>query len=204
MKTSVHPSWFLVIPALCLMIYGYYVVRKKNYVSPVSYIVKDGKLTKTMQNLLKLSYIEYDGSFQDAVKATQKLWLRPVGVQRWEMDSATYANRREIWDAFEKLHIVQRVEPVGKPLWSFYKLYDYMIVLGDAYDGIKTKMQYIEKLYENGVNCGPIIFLASDRPLDQAYEIEFMMHDFEISAEQCPKTESEMIKFMVEKRLPSK
>ena len=203
MKTSLHKSWLLVIPALCLMAYGYYVVTKKPYVSPDSFIVKDGKLTQFMQDLLKLSYIEYDGTFQDAVRATQKHWLRPLGVQRWEMDDTTYANRKEIWDAFEKLHIVQRIEPVDKTILARYNYYHEMVVLGDVYDGIKAKMKYIQVLHERGVRCGQLIFLASDRKLDHAYEIEAMMQDFEISAEQCPKTESGMIKFLAEKMLPS-
>lgn len=203
MNRVIHSSWFFVIPALCLMAYGYYVVNQKPYISPVSYIVKDGKLTQCMQDLLKLSYIEYDGTFQDAVNATQKHWLRPSGVQRWEMDDATYANRKEIWDAFEKLHIVQRVEPVDKPFWARYRFYSKIVVLGDAYDGIKSKMRYMQALHEGDVKCDQLVFLASDRKLDHAYETEAMMHDFEISAEQCPKTESEMIKFMAEKMLSS-
>ena len=205
MNIKIHTIWFFVIPVLCLLGYGYYFVNKKNYVSPVSYVVKDGKLTQAMKDLLKLSYIEYDGTFQDAVLATQKHWHRPLGSKRWEMDDTTYANRKEIWDAFEKLHIVQRVEPLDNRFFlDRYNYYSEMFILGDAYDGIKSKMQYIQLLYERAaVRCGQLIFLTSDRKLDQAYEIEAMMQDFEITAELCPKTESDMIKFVAEKMIPS-
>lgn len=204
MNVKIHAIWFFVIPVLCVLMYEYYIINKKPYISPVSYIVKDGKLTQAMQDLLKLSYIEYDGTFQDAVNATQKNWLRPVGVKRWEMDNTTYANRKEIWDAFEKLHLSQSVMPIHRFFWARYIYYHEMFILGDTYDGIKSKMQYIQLLYERqAVRCGQLIFLTTDRKLDQAYEIEAMMQDFEISAEQCPKTESDMIKFVAEKMLPS-
>jgi hypothetical protein len=110
------------------------------------------------------------------VQTTQKHWLRPSGVKRWEMDNTTYANRKEIWDAFEKLHLSQSIEPVDRPFWARYNYYTEMFILGDVYDGIKSKMQYIQLLYERGaVRCGQLIFLTSDRKLDQAYEIEAMM-----------------------------
>ena len=203
MERRVHFLWFIVIPVLCLMAYGYCWISKKPYNSPVSYILKDGCITEPMKNLLKLSYIEYDGSLQDAVAETQKHWLKPAGVTRWEMDTSTYANRREIWEAFEKIHIVQRIEPVYSSSWFFNStLYDYIIVLGDVYDGIKAKMKYIKNIHERGVNCGLVIFFTTDRLLDHAYEIEAIMQDFDISVEQSPKTESDMVKFVAEKMLP--
>ncbi len=204
MKKGIHASWYIVIPIVCFMIYGYFVANKKPYISPVSYIVKDGQLTQPMKDLLKLSYIEYDGSFQDAVRATQNHWLRPSGSKRWEMDNTTYANRKEIWDSFEKLHLVQRIEPVYNQSLIFKStLYTFMIVTGGVYDLMKAKMQYIQNLCERKVSCWFIIFLGTDRKLDPIYEIESMAHDFVISEQECPQTESEMIKFMADKMIPA-
>ena len=67
---------------------------------------------------------------------------------------------------------------------------------------MKAKMQFIERVHKLGVDCGPVIFLVSDRNLDYEYESEAIMQDFEIAAELCPKTESDMIQFLVEKMLP--
>jgi len=203
MKRVVHKVWFFVMPLLACMLYGYYVVHKKPYISPVSYIIKDGNLTKPMQDLLKLSYVQYDGSLQDCMNATQHHWIRPHDVKRWEMDDTSFANRREIWDAFEKLHIVQRIEPMHEDYLFFKKTqHTFMVVTGGSYDVMKAKMQYIKNLHDKSVNCCVLIFLGTDRKLDLVHEIESMKQDFCFSTDALPQTELEMIKYMSEKMIP--
>ena len=141
------------------------------------------------ENFLKLLTkfnIEHDGTLEDIVKKTQAQWLRKPGTERWEMDNIVVDDEAE--EIFKKLGFINMVIPKESQ-------YDYCLVLGASAPRIKNRLDFLIKIWDEGVRFNRIFVLTGQRKLDSIGDslphLEF--YETEIS------TETDYIKFLVKK-----
>ncbi len=190
MKQNVFAAAYTIF-ALTVFVWGYTVFVCANNISPLDRIIKDGNPTQALLRLFAATGIEYNGSLQEVVDATQKAWLRPAGKERWEIDHSEFSNSDEVWNLFEEMHLVQRAEAKQKE-------YEYLLVLGATYSSVTSRLKQSIESWNQGVRWKECVLFGSARPLVYDKEIELIMKEYGIAQDQCPKTEAEMMKYLYE------
>ncbi len=159
------------------------------------YLFKDGKNNRALNEILRLTNVEHDGTLPSIVAATQKSWLRRSGTERWEMDNRYEQISDKITPLFNKLGILEEVKPSKNK-------YTYAIVHGATVYPVRHRLAYALKLWEEGVKFDTLVFFVGARPLDKNREPEsalFRKDDKFLSIKKDwikpsihPKTEAEM------------
>jgi|SRR5579862_986557 len=98
---------------------------------------------------------------QDAniVDETQKRWLRRPDQERWELAELS-ADQRQIvlhWATEQGFFSAWR---------PFYNTYDKALILGATTSRMQMRLDYLKKLWEEGVRFREVVWLTGDRPLD--------------------------------------
>jgi hypothetical protein len=122
-----------------------------------------GKPTLALVDVLQQCNIEHDGSLADIVAKTQKGWLRPAGVERYQMDDPYVDKLDALRPAFKKLGLVDDVLPSKKE-------YDYVLVHGATLLATRARIAFLVKSWLSGVRFKQIVFLTGARMLDSVQE----------------------------------
>lgn len=131
---------------------------------------------RPLQELLSL----FDISIENAVSETQKQWLQK-GKERWEFDRRFEEMRPKLWPLFEKLGLLDEIEPEQTS-------YDYALVLGSLLGTMENRVGYLSTLHKKGICFGQIVFLTGDRDLLETEKAECRV-----------STETEMARWVYEK-----
>ncbi len=88
---------------------------------------------------------------------TQKRWLRPANQERWELSEIE-----------EREFVLNWAEKAGffDPWKPAYKKYDKALILGATTPRMQTRLEYLKKLWLDGVRFDEIVWLTGERPLD--------------------------------------
>lgn len=158
----------------------------------VSLVNEQGHPTDVLLQLLSLTDIEHDGSLASIVQATQKAdtgWMRKEGCERWDIVDANVENQNDFLDLFHKLHLVDEIAPQQQQ-------YDYVLLMGAAYDRIASRLQYAIQLCKQGVRFDNVVILSGARPLTDA-EITALQRDYNFKdSAAVPATEAELMQFV--------
>ncbi len=95
----------------------------------------------------------------DFVAETQKRWLRKPGQERWEMKEVSAEQRAYVLRWAEK----EGLFDAWKPLYTHY---DYALILGATTSRMQMRLDYLKKLWNDGIRFKTIVWLTGDRPLD--------------------------------------
>lgn len=171
--------------------YGAWLRAHAHSQTPLDYIIHNGQPSESLQKLCDITGIGKQDSLQALVDATQKSWLRPAGKERWEIDHSEFLNSDEVWNIFDQMNLVQKVDATQKE-------YEYLLVLGATYSRVKTRLEHAVDCWNQGVRWKECVLLGGARPLVYDMEIEPVMNQYGLSQDQCPKTEAEMMKFVYE------
>lgn len=156
---------------------------------PVYYslFTADKKPTEPLKNILQICGIEAD-SQPDILKATQKVWLRPAGLERWQMEDTFEEKRAQLIPHLKNLNMVNEIPPLATR-------YDYIFILGGLLKRAKARMDYAEELIKKGIRGG-IEILSSDRTLDPQEEpAEFFKAS--LTKNWVPTTENNMMNWLL-------
>ncbi len=96
---------------------------------------------------------------KDFIQETQKQWLRKPGQERWEMEEVSLEKRLFVLKWAEVNGLVSSWTPSRK-------LYDKALILGATTTRMQLRLNYLKKLWEEGVRFNEIVWLTGDRPLD--------------------------------------
>ena len=118
----------------------------------------NGAVSSNMLKLLDLTGVRHDGTLQDIVQQTQKLWLRKSGTERWEIEQYVTEHEHAIRSLLYKMHMYQEIEPA-------LQNYEYVLVLGALFGRIKDRMQYVIDLWNKGVRFKKLVLLGGARPV---------------------------------------
>jgi hypothetical protein len=117
--------------------------------------------------LLSKTGIKHDGTLADIVTQTQKQqpdgWIRPAGSERFNMVDMYVERKDELRPLFQRVGLLDEVKPKQKS-------YDYGIVHGATILGMRVRLAYLIKLWQEGVRFGKLIFLVGQRDLDPTAE----------------------------------
>lgn len=118
----------------------------------------------SLLKLLDMMEVEHEGTLASIVAETQKQWIRPAGKERWQVDGDFSADTKaEIFPLASKLGFIEELKPAAKK-------YDYCLVLGATVGRMEKRINYLVKMWKDGVRFNQIVFFTGARPLDPAVD----------------------------------
>ncbi len=119
-----------------------------------------GHPSKELCELLKLFEIQHDNILQSIVDATQKSWLRKPGLERWHIVERFSEKKDLAITLLSELGFVDEISPSKNH-------YRYAFVLGGLLSRITSRINYLIKLWEDGIRFDEIIFLTGERYIEE-------------------------------------
>ena len=120
-------------------------------------------ISSSVLKLFELTKLPKPSSLKEAIRLTQKKWIRPRGLERWESKNYLNLTKKEEQKAFQifehELFMTKKIEPSQKE-------YDVAIVLGALAQTMRSRFSYLVKLLEEKkIKVKKIVFLVGARPI---------------------------------------
>ena len=114
-----------------------------------------------MFELLELCGVSYGNNPRSIVEATQKAWLREPGSERWEMGEKDFGAEKNqgIRELAARMGFIREVPPPEKN-------YMYCLLHGSVLPDFQTRLDYVSKLWGEGVRFKKVVILTGQRNLD--------------------------------------
>lgn len=122
-----------------------------------------GNVINPVLDLLKILNVQHDGTLNDIVTKTQKLWIRSVGSELWDVKDKYHGQADMIIPLLKKIGCLDAVYPQQKE-------YDYLLFLGASLWTLRLRLASVIQWWKNGVRFKKIVFLTGQRFLDPALE----------------------------------
>lgn len=161
-------------------------------------LLEQDTLSRPLIALLSRVGIAYDKGLDHIVTQTQQLWLRPAGIELFELSEMQPMLRQEVDPLLKELGMGERV-------WPMKMYHDYCLVLGSELESFRERLAYVALLWDAGIRFSELIFLSGARILDSRHENEAAIMNFSqnvlpLNNDTCYKkllqTESEMVAFL--------
>lgn len=167
-------------------------------------ITPDKKPTQALLNLLATCNIQHDGSLSAIIEATQKEqpfgFIRPKNKERWQITPYLTDKKEAIYTHCKDLSMMDEIKPLHYD-------YDYIVLFGGTLEGMRTRLSFFLRLWQEGVRGKQIIILTGHRFLDPVIESKALIEDrnnglvpiketWQLTND--PKTETDMIKIIFE------
>ncbi|MGE0009772.1 MAG: hypothetical protein AB7F19_04460 [Candidatus Babeliales bacterium] len=150
---------------------------KEHYVDLTNYVLQHTMISPALNEILKITNVQHDGTLDSVVQATQQAWLRKPGVERWQIEQKFDELKPQLEPYFKELHIFDEIKPTQKE-------YNDVIILGATLSSMRTRLQYALDLWNKGIRFKQLIFLVGQRPLDA--QKESLVELFDRSNTQLP------------------
>lgn len=118
--------------------------------------IVDRNLDKAALNELTTSLGIPENS--DLIDETQKRWLRG-NRERWELPELSSKERELVLAWAEK-------QDLFEPWTPYHNYYDKACILGATTPRMKARLDYLKKLWEEGIRFNEVVWLVGERPLD--------------------------------------
>ncbi len=161
----------------------------------------DSVISATLLSILEITGVKHMGTLDSIVECTQKAWLRPAGVERWQMEEVFEALHDRLLPYFIEMRLINGVKPSKRD-------YDYAILYGSTVQRMRDRLAYLLQLYNEGYRFKRLVLFTGQRPLDakiESPEIIFdrnnkvlPIRDDYMMPVDCPKTESDAIRFLLD------
>ncbi len=162
-------SWLLLLLAACGGC-----IATDTYKSP--FFNQQGVPSVDLATLLKATGVSSQPSRDDVVAKTQQAWLRPAGVERFELDDV-YAHRMpELKPLFKKLGLIDDILPQKQQ-------YDYGMVHGGTILAMRARLGFLAKLWQMGARFKTLVLLVGERDIYPAHED---LASFTSHQDRCP------------------
>ncbi len=112
-----------------------------------------------LKNLVEITGLNPQG---DLLAQTQKNWLRSASKERWEINENSELRAEVIQWGIEN-----NVYNDWNPSKTYY---DKALILGATYHSMKARLDYLSKLWDQGVRFHEVIWLVGERPLSPAID----------------------------------
>ncbi len=171
----------------------------------LSFLIATSSLFSQLQNpllrpecaeLFAVDHIEFRDDLKFNVDAVQEKWLRAPGQELWHIDERLNDKQKErIWNSAKKLGFVERCYPKQRK-------YEECLLLGATTHVVRKRLNFLARLWQQGVRFKRISFLTGHRPLNE-WETTFLDLDgttpLDLENEKCPTNESEMMQLYFRK-----
>ncbi len=110
----------------------------------------------------------------DLIKETQKKWLRKPNKERWEMGELAQEQREFVLDWGKE-------EGIYSPWAPALQNYDKAFILGASTGIMEKRLNYLIKLWKEGIRFQEIVWLTGERPLNKSIDglFEICAHESE-------------------------
>jgi hypothetical protein len=151
----------------------------------------------TLHDLFTTLGVKVELTYEAMNAFAQANWLRKPNQERWHMEKSEYqVKESQIIPIFRRLGMIDQVDPsIHNP--------DYAVILGATVSRMRTRIQHMFELIENGrFMPKQIIILVGARPLDPTQEPEAVLMNQQVVRKDwvhptvLPTTESEAAKFI--------
>jgi hypothetical protein len=167
-----------------------------------------GVPSSDLNELLKISEINHDGTLQSIVNLTQKSWLeaiRPNNAERWEVNNEVQEKferkREQILPLLNSIGLCQKRAPKNSH-------YDHAVLLGATLERFCTRLAYFLSLDSTHIKFDSIVVLVGERPLNASEENKekflelldsglFGKKDFD-SSKPFPTNEADMSQYVLD------
>ena len=97
---------------------------------------------------------------EDLITFTQTHWLRKPAQERWEMKELTKDQRTFVLNWADRQGLFADWLP-------YCDIYDTALILGASTSRMQMRLDYLKKLWNQGVRFKEVVWLTGDRPLDE-------------------------------------
>ena len=151
MATSLHFRLLLIISLFTCI--------QNAWCTPIRLLLDEcNRPTPALEELLNVLSVEHDGTLDSIIDATQKAWLRPPGVNRWEMKERFYEKRFVLLPLFTQLGLVHSILPTRGH-------YTYALVHSNVIRSFRRRLAFLTHMWSSGIRFGALIFLCSAEPI---------------------------------------
>lgn len=133
-------------------------------------VTNKGTLPESVVKLLNALGVLHDGSLADVVRKTQQEWLRPQGVELWEITDSHKQCYDKVLPLLEEIGCVQEVLPSRS-------VYDYLLLHGALVTRVRSRLAFAKKLWERGIRFRHVVFLTGQRKLHPTLESKEILLD---------------------------
>lgn len=113
-------------------------------------------MSEPLLKLLTTLHVDHKNSLDSVVKETQRSWLRPKGVERFDMRNS-YATTPSLTPLLRQMGLVDAIFPQAQH-------YRYALVYGANASVMKKRLDFLARIAEQGVTFDNLVFLGSARP----------------------------------------
>jgi hypothetical protein len=145
-------------------------------------VSKVGLNPKAFSELIVLTNLNYDGSLKDLVTQTQAQWLRKPGTERWDIVEKLNYLKDKVYVIVNKLGLIDEWYPSKKQ-------YNYALIFGARLALVRSRLDYLTKLWDQGVRFDQIVLLGGQRDLSPI-ELKILKEEY---GRTDIKSEPEMI-----------
>ncbi len=167
-----------------LALFGVKILHSKH----VAILNPQGEPSQKLLELLSLTDLEHDGSLASIVKVTQAEWIRKPGIERWDIVDTNVEQKDRFLNVFAKLNLIDQINPSKKQ-------YNYALWMGATYFRMKTRLEHLITLWQQGVHFNQIVFLAGARPLIES-EKNAMVNAYNLQDDVLLNTEADAMKMV--------
>ncbi|NGX31321.1 MAG: hypothetical protein K940chlam8_00687 [Chlamydiae bacterium] len=123
----------------------------------------DNELPPTLYEFLAHFDVQNKHEIHAIVKEIYPKWVREKGRELWQMPKFYVDNEVKLRRLLNELGLVDAILPKK----SSYK---YAVIIGGALPRIRNRIEYLAKLYKQGVRFKEIVVICCTRKLDPVYE----------------------------------
>ncbi len=122
--------------------------------------------TQLLKDIFKITDVQGVESLETAVKQSNFRWIRPKGLERWDVYS--------LLDDMQRTALSKKVKSssLAKVKMPLKKHYDAIVVLGATVSRVKSRMEFLARIHKDGITCGKIYLLGSTRDLKIGTELD--------------------------------
>lgn len=143
--------------------------------------------TQLLKDIFKIMNVSGVEKLETAVKQSNFRWIRPKGLERWDIYS--------IFDNEQRATLSKKIKysSLAKEKMPLKKHYDAIVVLGATASRVKSRMEFLTRIYKAGITCDKIYLLGSTRDLKIGTEADKEMAK-SLKAKSAETTEMAMMK----------
>lgn len=145
--------------------------------------------TQLLRDIFKITEIENVDNLEYATKQANFRWIRPKGLERWDIYS--------ILNDFQRSKLTKLIKnsTLAKVKMPTKRHYYAVVILGATTTRVSTRMEFLLKLAKHGVTWDKVFLLGSTRDLNTGPEPDQKMADF-LKQRGDPQTEMAMMEYL--------
>jgi len=142
--------------------------------------------TQLLKDIFKIMDVSGVETLETAVQQSNFRWIRPKGLERWDVYS--------LLDNTQRVALTKKIKhsSLAREKLPLKKHYDALVILGATTARVKSRIEFLNKLHKQGITFDKIYLLGSTRDLKIGTESDKEMAKT-LEAKNLEATEMNMI-----------